>query len=271
MTRLRKRRKANHVSSPYITCSGLTLKTPSGRVYEDANFAVQKGQVVAIFGTEGSGRTSLMLTLAGRMKAQKGSLNVAGFDVRKQYKKVRKISALTLIPGVNDVPENIKVDDILAAELQICGKRGRKAKVKDYLKTWELEKLSGTKFSDLEAYEGKYFDIALACVGDPQILMVDSIQAGLTQHQSIRIMKHLKDLAQQKDMTIFVALREYDIARYADAIVIMSDSAERQRQAVLAERGNSALCPIAGIANCVKLGPLSVDGVSSVEQEATNE
>ena len=244
------------MSSPYIECHGLTLKTPAGPVYEDVNFTAEKGQVIAIFGTEGSGRTSLMLTMAGRMKANKGDLKVAGYNVAKEYRKVRKISSLTLIPRVNDVPENTKVDDILAAELQVCGKSGRKSKVKEYLEEWNLSQVSGTKFNELESYEGKYFDIALACVGDPEILMVDSIQAGLTQHQSIRIVKHLKDLADRRNMTVFFAVREYDIARYADAVVVMSDSAERQRQAVLREKGNGALCPIAGFGNGVALSPV---------------
>lgn len=254
------------MDAPYIECRGLTLKTPAGPVYEDVTFTAQKGDVVAVFGTEGSGRTSLMLTMAGRMKANKGVLKVAGFDVSKQYRKVRKISALTLIERVNDVPENTRIDDILAAELQVCGKSGRKAKVKEYLEKWNLSKLSGTKFRDLESYEGKYFDIALACVGDPEILMVDSIQAGLTQHQSIRIIKHLKDLAAKRSMTVFVAVREYDIARYADSIIVMSESAERQRQAVLRERGDGALCPIAGTGNKVVLGVAQAD--TSTDKEA---
>lgn len=255
------------MSSPYIECRGLTLKTPAGPVYENVNFTAEKGQVIAIFGTEGSGRTSLMLTMAGRMKASKGDLKVAGFSIAKEYRKVRKISSLTLIPRVNDVPENTKIDDILAAELQVCGKSGRKAKVKEYLEEWNLSQLSGTKFNDLESYEGKYFDIALACVSDPEILMVDSIQAGLTQHQSIRIMKHLKDLAAQRGMTIFVALREYDIARYADTVLVLSESAERQRQAVLQEKGDSALCPICGTGNGVVLGP--IQAISTNNEEVT--
>lgn len=257
------------MSSPYIECHNLTLKTPAGRVYEDVNFTAEKGQVVAVFGTEGSGRTSLMLTMAGRMKANKGELKVAGYNVAKEFRKVRKISSLTLIPRVNDVPENTKVKEILAAELQICGKSGRKAKVEAFLKEWNLEDIIDTRFCDLESYEGKYFDIALACAGDPEILMVDSIQAGLTQHQSIRIIKHLKDLAAERGMTIFVAVREYDIARYTDSIIVMSDSAERQRQAVLREKGEGALCPIAGTGNKVVLGP--VQSLTSANEEGSDE
>ena len=255
------------MSSPYIECHGLTLKTPAGPVYEDVNFTAEKGQVIAIFGTEGSGRTSLMLTMAGRMKATMGDLRVAGFNIAKEYRKVRKISSLTLIPRINDVPENVKIDEILAAELQVCGKSGRKAKVQQYLEEWNISDLSGTKFNELESYEGKYFDIALACVSDPEILMVDSIQAGLTQHQSIRVMKHLKDLAAKRNMTIFVALREYDIARYADAVLVLSESAERQRQAVLQEKGDSALCPICGTGNKVVLGP--VQAIATENEEVT--
>ena len=240
-------------NSAYIQAQDLTLKTPMGPVYEHVSFTCGKGQVISIFGSEGCGKTSLLLTLAGRMKANSGTAKVAGFDLKKEYKKIRKISNITIVERVNDVPTNSRIDDIIAAELQVVGKSGRKAGVKAFLEEWDLTKLSGTRFRDLEAFEKKLFDVALACAGDPEILMVDDIQDGLTQHQGIRLMKAFKNLAQNRGMTIFVGIGEYDIARYADAVVVVSASAERQRRAVIKERGEGAQCLVAGCGNGVEL------------------
>lgn len=242
------------VVKPYISVERLSMKTPFGVVYEDVSFHVEKGQVVSLFGSEGSGKTALLLTLAGRMKADSGEATVAGFELKKEYKKVRRISNLTIIERVNDVPTNSRVDDILAAELQVVGKRSGKAAVSEYLADWGLEHLSQTKFRKLDTFEARLFDIALACAGDPELLLVDDIQEGLTQHQSIRLMKGLRNIAAARGITVIVGVLEYDIARYADTVVVISASAERQRQAVIRERGAGMACPVCGSGNKVLLG-----------------
>lgn len=240
-------------TTPFIQAQGLGLRTPAGPVYEGLDLRVERQQLVAVFGSEGCGKTCLMLALAARMRFMEGSASVAGLDLRKQHRKVRALSSITLVPRANDVTENSRVEDILAAELQVVGKSGRRAKVAEYLEHWNLAELAGTRFRDLDSYDRKRFDIALAYAGDPELLMVDDIQSGLTQHQSIRLMKALKGLAQAKGTTILVGMNEYEIARYADAVVVCSQEAEEQRQAVLAERGEAFACPVCGTANGVQL------------------
>lgn len=240
-------------STEFIQVRGLGLQTPSGPVYRDVNLSVGRQQLVALFGSEGCGKTCLMLTLAARMRFMQGSATVAGFDLRKQHNKVRAVSNITLVARANDITENSRIEDILAAELQVVGKSGRRAKVAEYLEHWNLAELSGRRFRDLDSYDRKRFDIALAFAGDPQLLMVDDIQNGLTQHQSIRLMKALKELTRAKGTTIMVGMNEYEVARYADAVVVCSQEAEEQRQAVLAARGDAFPCPVCGTANGVEL------------------
>lgn len=237
----------------YISTKGLTLTTPMGVVYKNVNLTAQKGDVVAIFGSEGSGKTAFLITMAGRMRFKGGQASIAGFDLKKQYKKVRRMSNITLVHRLNDVPENARVRDILSAELQVVGKSGRKAAVEAYLREWDLLEVENTKFKDLESYVSKRFDIALACCGEPKILMVDDIQTGLTQHQSLRVIDWLHELCAKKDMTVLVGTVEYDIARMCDKVVVFSESAERQHQACLADNGPAVECVVCGTANGVQV------------------
>lgn len=241
-------------TSEYITTKGLTLTTPMGVVYKNVDLSAQKGDVIAIFGSEGSGKTAFLLTMAGRMRFKTGQATIAGFDLKKQYKKVRRMSNITLVHRINDIPENARIRDILSAELQVVGKNGRKATVDAYLREWNLLDDANTKFKDLDSYVSKRFDIALACAGDPKILMVDDIQTGLTQHQSLRVIDWLHELCEKKDMTVLVGTVEYDIARKCDKVVVFSPSAERQHQACLADNGPSVECNVCGTANGVKVG-----------------
>ena len=241
----------NTEQTPFVVAEGLTLKTPSGYVYRDVSMQVGKGKVCCLFGSEGCGKTSLLLTLCGRMKPSSGSNSVAGLDSSKNHRKVRNMSNITIVEGVNDVPENLKCSDIVGSELMLCGRSGRKAKVEEYLKEWDCTDLANKRYRDLDSYESALFGILLACCGEPNLLMVDDVQNGLTQHQSIKLVKLLKNMAQSTDVTVFFGCGEYEIARYADGIVVLSDDAEAQRQAVLAEGGTNIA--LFGVGNNVEI------------------
>lgn len=246
----------------YIRTKGLSLTTPMGVVYENVDISVNKGEVVALFGTEGSGKTSLLLTLSARMRYKSGVATVAGFDLKRQHRKVRDISNITLVHRVNDVPENARCRDILSAELQVVGKSGRRAKVEQYFEDWNIAEAADVKFKDLDSYTAKRFDIALACAGEPQILMVDDIQNGLTQHQSLRIIDLLRGLAQAKGVTVVIGTVEYDIARHCDKVIVFSPSAERQHQACVADNGPSVECVVCGTGNGVAVSSAKSNAAS---------
>ncbi|MDO4182598.1 MAG: ATP-binding cassette domain-containing protein [Coriobacteriia bacterium] len=237
----------------FVDVRGLSLRTPMDYVYRDVSFSVPKGKACALFASEGSGKTALMLSLCGRMKYQGGQARVGGLDVKKNAAKVRNLSAVTIIHRVNDVPENLPIADIVAAEMQLVGKKSGRAAVADYLAQWDMQDYAKESYRGLEANERLLFNIMLACAGDPALLLVDDIQMGVTQHRSIDWVHRLRDMSEQRGMTVLFATGEYDIAKHAHGVVVLSQRAEDQRQAVLADQGDGALCPVFGAGNGVRL------------------
>lgn len=240
----------------FIDVKNLSLKTPMGSVYTDVSFSAEKGETVAIYGSQKSGRTSLLLSLSGRMKPSRGDALIASYSLSKKYGKIRYLSALSFFDGVNDVQPFLKVGKILAAELQLAGKHGSKKAVHDYLEHWNFSDLVQTQYVNLDAYNRAVFGFMLASTGNPEIIVVDDIETNLTQHQSIKLIKLFKEYAQQTGCCILFACSEYEIAYYADSIVVMSESAELQRQAVL-RQNPSHVVKVAGSANGVNPAPLT--------------
>ena len=58
-----------------------------GYAYREVDVDVHKGELVAVRGRNGSGKTALLLTLAGRMKQTEGTLNVGEFELPRQRSK----------------------------------------------------------------------------------------------------------------------------------------------------------------------------------------
>lgn len=240
---------------PYIQVRNLTLRTAAGSVYEDVTFSMEKGQVAVVYGSEGTGKTSLLLTLCGRMRFLVGTATVAGYDLRKQFKKVRDLSNISLVERVNDVPENLRVRDLVAAELALCGKRGNRDSTAALLEEWHLADFAAVKYRNLPSYERILFGIMLACAGEPELLCVDDVQTGVTQHQSLKLVELLRRLAQEKGTTVLFSSTEYEIAACADGTILFDEAARRQAHAVVSEKGEAYRTPIFGTANGVELPP----------------
>src|SRR5262245_4511908 len=91
-----------------VEARGLSLEGPYGWVYRDVTFTAEKGTLTAIAGEGGTGRTSLALTLAGRMKPDKGDLKVFGETTPKG---IQQLAALGVLHDVNDLEPALTVGE----------------------------------------------------------------------------------------------------------------------------------------------------------------
>src|SRR5882757_4798891 len=91
------------------------LRTRRGWVFRDVELSLTAGSVTAITGPAGSGRSMLLLTLAGRAKPTTGRLVVAGQERRPD---IRQLVAVARITGAVELePELHVIDHIREAEL----------------------------------------------------------------------------------------------------------------------------------------------------------
>lgn len=93
--------------APYLSARGLELETYAGFVYRNVDLDVFKGRVTAVRGRNGSGKSALLLTLAGRMKPTGGMLFVGGLELPRERAKAERHVGLGLFKGLNDLPENL--------------------------------------------------------------------------------------------------------------------------------------------------------------------
>ncbi|MFT4298934.1 MAG: MMPL family transporter [Aeromicrobium sp.] len=172
-----------------LTAAGLTLQTSEGLVYNDVAASLPRGDWLIVHGPDGSGKTALLLTLAGRMAFTAGRLRVAGHLLPHESGAVRKAAALGEIRGVNDLDDNLTVDQHIAERLSIRTfglwvSRAKVAPVRHRLNL-ALEaahteagipfaEIEGTRLvSSLSRLERTCLGVVLALVSDPELLVLD--------------------------------------------------------------------------------------------------
>ncbi len=211
---------------PYISARDLELKTYQGYAYRGIDLDVAPGQVAAVRGHNGSGKTALLLTLAGRMKSTAGSLVVGGFELPRQRRKVERKVGMALFAGLNDLQDSLTAAYATAAEFELYGRSPRREHVADYLREWNLEDVANVRVKDLTAQKLTELGIALAFAGEPDAVVVDDIEDQMTMSQSSEIMEILVRTARTRQVAIVVGLVERELAAMADVCVFLAKEGE---------------------------------------------
>jgi len=132
-----------------------------------------RGELLLVTGQRQDQRTSLALTLSGRMKPTAGTLE---WDGRSRIKQLRLASAVVDAPGVNEPEQHLSVRDLVTEDLALIPRRYRGALLSTpWLKVNRFEDIAGRWAEELPADRRLELLTALA-LANPQtdLLVVDS-------------------------------------------------------------------------------------------------
>lgn len=211
---------------PYMAARGLELKTLAGYAYKGVDLEVSKGELFAVRGRNGSGKTALLLTLAGRMKPTGGTLAVGGFDLPKQRAKVGRRVGLGVFAGLNELQESLTAMYAVGAEFELFGRKPKRDQVIGYMRAWGIDDVADVRIKDLTAEKTAQLGIALAFAGDPDAVVIDDIEDQLTMSQSEGLMELLHRSARERDVAIVVGVVERALAEMADDRIYLAKEGE---------------------------------------------
>lgn len=198
-----------------IEAVGLGLKGPRGWAFRDVSVTAGPGSLIAVEGPSGSGRTTLLLALTGRMRTTEGTATVGGAPLPRRMAAVRAMSGLAHVPEVNDLEPALTVGEHLRerALLQrrfggpvraLLHPREHSAAVRRHvdeavaaagLDLDALPKGARTAVRDLERLEELRLSVALALVGRPRLLAVDDTDLKLSDTDRARVWDLLRSVA----------------------------------------------------------------------------
>nr|WP_246315000.1 ATP-binding cassette domain-containing protein [Kineococcus aurantiacus] len=163
-------------------------------VYSGVDLDVAEGSVLVVRGRAGQGKTSLLLTLAGRMRPTAGHLAVLGEPLPARAGAVRRRVALAEVRGVNDLDDALTVEQHVAERL-VLHQPWHRPWVSDAQVGEQLERagqvlartadagadvpaLRPREFvSDLDPLERMTLGVVLALIGRPDVLVVDDVDS----------------------------------------------------------------------------------------------
>ena len=171
------------VGTPWIVARDLQQRGARGTVFGPLSCDI-RADVLMIVGARGAGSTSLLLTLAGRMRVQLGELEVLGLDARAHARAIRRASGIAGFTGIDDLVETVTVADMLHERRRWAGPWYRPSGRSDRAAAEQLlaPVLSGelmpdlrTDVRDLPEEQAFLLRVGLALLEHPRLLVVDDL------------------------------------------------------------------------------------------------
>lgn len=188
-------------------------------VLKGVDFDVRSGEIFALLGSNGAGKTTIVKILSTLLKAGSGSASVCGFDVFRQPEEVRKSISLTgQFTAVDEIltgRENVK----MIAKLRGIANVNQIAD--SLLGRFGLRDSENRRVGTYSGGMKRRLDIAMSLVGAPSVIFLDEPTTGLDPEARIEVWKAIKELA-DGGTTIFLTTQYLDEAeQIADKIAIL--------------------------------------------------
>jgi ABC-2 type transport system ATP-binding protein len=209
------------LAQPAIQIRGLEKAYEAVEVLRGVDLDVERGSILALLGSNGAGKTTIIRILATLLKADRGAAHVDGFDVAAQAAEVRGSFSLTgQFAAVDEVltgRENL----VLVARLRHLDDHAPIAD--ELLERFSLTEAASRKVSTYSGGMRRRLDIAMSLVGDPPIIFLDEPTTGLDPQARIEVWQSIRALA-ERGTTVLLTTQYLDEAQQlADRIAILHE------------------------------------------------
>lgn len=141
---------------------------------EDVSFDVRRGEIFGILGSNGAGKTTTVEILQGLRAATGGRVGVLGLDPARETSRLRRRIGSQLQSSA--LPERLRVGEAIRLFARV---RDEPVDVGRTFDSWGLEPLRNRPFGALSGGQQQRLFLALALLGDPELVFLDELTTGL--------------------------------------------------------------------------------------------
>lgn len=186
------------MNEPAVSVRNLTKSFSGRRAVDDLSFDVQKGEVFALLGHNGAGKSTTIDLILGLKTPDGGSAKILGMDAAQNRKQVFERVGVQL--QHTQYQTNITVEE---ACIEYASLYADPADYPKLLEQFGLGTLRKNFVSKLSGGERQKLSVVLALIGKPEIVFLDELTTGLDVVARREVWRTLKQLESQ-GLTIFL-------------------------------------------------------------------
>jgi ABC-2 type transport system ATP-binding protein len=212
-------------SAPVVSGAGLARafggRGASVQALDSIDFQARWGEITALAGSDGSGKTTLIRLIAGLLAPEAGTLRVLGVDVARDPQAAQ--ARIGYMPQRFGLYEDLTVQENLDlyADLHAVAPQARARKYPELMAMTALEPFRGRLAGKLSGGMKQKLGLACTLVSTPELLLLDEPTAGVDPLSRRELWSIVRGLVRDQGLPVIVATSYLDEADHCDQAVVL--------------------------------------------------
>jgi len=212
-----------------LSIDNVTIRYEARTVLRNVSLDVNAGEVLALIGPNGVGKSTLLRACSGTLKPIDGRITIDGQDVHRLRVEDRA-KLMAVVPQATRLPESFSVfETVLMGRTPYLGWLGRESDkdrtaVQAALDRTCTSELADRPIGELSGGEQQRVMIARALAQSARTLLLDEPTAHLDLKHQANVLSLVCDLAHNEKYAVLIALHDLNLAaQYADRVALLSN------------------------------------------------
>ena len=165
----------------YLAVHGVEKSFAGRKVVKGVNLYVRRGEAVGLLGPNGAGKTTVFYMITGLIKADRGRIELDGYDVTVLPMYQRARLGIGYLPQEASIFRGLNVEQNIRAVLEVVepSRRRRETELNSLLDEFDIARLRKTPTIALSGGERRRVEIARALASRPNYMLLDEPFAGI--------------------------------------------------------------------------------------------
>lgn len=186
-------------------------------VIEDVSMELQRGEVVALLGPNGCGKTTCFYSIAGLVNADGGDITIDGVDITRLPMHLRARRGIGYLPQEASIFRGLNAEDNIRAILEISypDRKSQDARLEELLEEFSISHIRQSPSVALSGGERRRVEIARCLAANPKYVLLDEPFAGVDPI-AVEEIRHL--VADLKTRGIGVLITDHNVRETLDVV-----------------------------------------------------
>jgi ABC-type branched-subunit amino acid transport system ATPase component len=218
-----KRMAADPENIPVLQVRNVDASYGTLQVLFDVSFEVRRGETLALLGTNGAGKSTILRSISGLLNPDRGVVRMNGRTITLVDPQYRVALGMMQIPGGDAVFPSMTVDENLELWSELIEDRTKRAeRVAVTLETFpELTHLIDSRAGSLSGGQQQMLALGKAVMLEPELLLIDELSLGLAPIVVQRLLAIVERLKEQGTTMVLVEQSVNVALAVADRAVFM--------------------------------------------------